>query len=77
MFNSAVAATTPHPTTVSSTPVRHQPTSRPTDLHRVSREASPRGREEVFVDSPLATHEPLPSFEEHETTAELVLPDAP
>jgi hypothetical protein len=74
MFNSAVA-TTPHPTTMSSAPVRHQPTSRPTDLHRVSLEASPRGREEVFVDSPLATHDPLPSFEDPGTRSELVLPD--
>ncbi len=62
MFNSGVAASS-HPTTVSSTPVRHHPTSRPPDLRRLSLEASPLGREEVFFDSPLAVHEPIPFHE--------------
>ena len=55
VFNSAVAATS-HPMSVSatSTPVGHHASSRPPDLHRISLEASPRGREEFFVDSPLA-----------------------
>lgn len=77
VFNSAVAAATSHPTTgSSSTPVRRRPTSRPPDLlHRVSVEASPRGREDFFVDSPLVIHEPLPSPEEPETRVELAPPD--
>ena len=76
VFNSAVAATS-HPATASSsaTPVRHHPTSRPLDLHRVSVEASPRGREEVFVDSPLVIHEPLPGPEEPEIRVEHAPPD--
>lgn len=77
--NSAVAATS-HARTVSSTstsmPLRRPPTSRPPDLHRVSLEASPRGREEFFIDTPLATHEPLPSLEEPEIRVEYVPPDA-
>jgi hypothetical protein len=77
VFNSAVAATS-HPTAVSSTstPVQHHPSSRPPDLHRISLEASPRGREETFVDSPLLVHEPLPSFEEPEIRVEHASPDA-
>ena len=58
-------------------PVRRRPTLRPPDLHRVSLEASPRGREELLVDSPLAIHESLPSLEEPETRAEHALPDTP
>ena len=61
---------------MSSAPVRHRPTSRPPDAHRVSLEASPGGREEFFVDSPLALHEPLPSPEEPETRVERAPPDA-
>ncbi|KAF8506782.1 hypothetical protein F5888DRAFT_33647 [Russula emetica] len=75
VFNPAVAATS-RPTTVSSTPVRHHPTSRPPDLHRVSLEASARGREDIFVDSPLVSHEPLSSLEEPETRVEHAPPDA-
>jgi len=77
VFNSAVAATS-HPTNVSSTstPVRHHPTSRPLDLRRVSLEASQRGREDIFVDSPLAIHEPLPGLEEPEIRVEHASPDA-
>ena len=36
------------------------------DLHRVSLETSAHGREDIFVDSPLAIHEPLPTLEEPE-----------
>ena len=76
VFNSAVVATS-HPTAASSSmPVRRHPTMRPPDLHRVSLEASSRGREDIFVDSPLGIHEPLPSLGEPETRAEHALPDA-
>jgi hypothetical protein len=76
VFNSAVAAATSHPTTgSSSTPVRRRPTSRPPDLHRVSLEASPRGRDDFLVDSPLFIHETLPSPEEPETRMELAPPN--
>lgn len=65
VFNPMVPATS-HPTTGLSTPVQHHPTSRPPDLHRVSLETSAHGREDIFVDSPLAIHEPLPTLEEPE-----------
>ena len=60
MFNStaAIAAAS----TVSSTPVPRHP-----DLHRVSLEASSRGREEIY-DSPV--REPLSIFEEPESMVE-------
>jgi hypothetical protein len=78
VFQNAAVAATSHPTTVSSasTPVRHHPTPRPPDLRRVSLEASPRGREEIFVDSPLAIHEPDPSLEEPEIRVDHAPPDA-
>jgi hypothetical protein len=72
MFNATAAASRP----VSSTPVPRHPTSRHSDLHRVSMEASPRGREEIF-DSPAGIHEPLPIVEEPESRVEHVVPDAP
>ena len=45
------------------------------DLHRVALEASPRGREEIY-DSPASFREPLPIFEEPESTMELAQRDA-
>ena len=66
MFNSAAAAST-----VSSTPVPRHP-----DLHRVSLEVSPRGREEIY-DSPMSIREPLPIFEEPESMVEHAQRDAP
>jgi len=68
MFNStaAIAAAS----TVSSTPMPRHP-----DLHRVALEASPRGREEIY-DSPASFREPLPIFEEPESTMELAQRDA-
>lgn len=56
--------------------MRHRPTLRAPDLHRISLEPSPRGREDIFVDSPLAIHEPLPSLEEPEIRVEYASPDA-
>jgi len=70
MFNSAAAAAVAA-STVSSTPVPRHP-----DLHRVSLEASPRGREEVY-DSPASIREPLPIFEEPESMVEHAQRDAP
>lgn len=56
--------------------MRHRPTLRAPDLHRVSLEASPRGREDMFFDSPLAIHEPLSSLEGPEIRVEHAPPDA-
>jgi hypothetical protein len=61
MINSAAAVAA---STQSSTPVPRHP-----DLRRISLEASPRGREEVF-DSPASIREPLPIFEEPESKVE-------
>jgi hypothetical protein len=74
MFN-ATAAAASRPTTVSTTPVPLHPTSRHSDLHRVTLETSPGGREEIF-DSPVGMHEPLPIVEEPESRLEHELPAA-
>lgn len=74
VFNTVVAS----PTAVSPTHAPRRPVPRHSDLHRVSLDASPRGREDTF-DSPGGIPEPLPIFEEPETRVEhalAALPDA-
>jgi hypothetical protein len=68
MFNSTAAMAAA--STVSSTPVPRHP-----DLHRVSLEAAPRGREEIY-DSPSSIREPLSLFEEPESALEHAQRDA-
>jgi hypothetical protein len=57
-------------------PLARHSTLRHPDLHRISSDASARGREEIF-DSPASFQAPLPHVQEPESDAERADADSP